>query len=287
MIEVVGNEDFLEIINRLKQEKPFPHTLLYGPSGTGKTTIGRYISQEIKQKNIHSLYGPELDKFWLTMLFRDMTQDQVIMIDEIHGLKRGLLEILYQPMEEFTFQGRKIPRFTLIGITSELSDLKDALQRRFRLVYRVSLYTTEQLMEVIKGLVSKTQDDNVIQMISLMSRGSPGIARNHVEVIEQMFKRKKLEVTDIAEYQQLKHINMIGMEEVDLDYLRILAAYDAMSLKTISSMLSEREDTLEKNIEPYLFRIGMVVKTSKGRTLTPKGKLYIAKQDKEVVEEEE
>jgi len=272
--QVVGNADFIKIVDLMKNTKPFPHTLIWGPSGAGKTTIGKYISN-VCGGDTSSYYGPDLDKFTLSMILQTLNENDILIIDEIHGLSKGLLESIYQPLEEFQFKGATLHPFTMIGITTDLDTLPDALQRRFRLVYRVQLYDVQELMDVCFGLVSKKFEDDAIEAVATMSRGSPGIARNHLELVESMFPLNIIDYETIKQYQSLKHVNNIGLEEVDLEYLRVLRAYDTLSLSTLSSVLVEREKAIEGGIEPYLFRLGLVVKTSKGRQLTIKGQNYL------------
>lgn len=275
-MDVVGNKEFVEMVQILKDDKPFPHTLILGPSGAGKTTLGKYIA-EVTKTNIQSYYAPDVDKFYLQMIIGGISAYDVIIMDEIHNLRKGLLEILYQPIEDGKYQGKKLPPFTFIGITTELNSLPDALIRRFRLVHRVQLYNDDELMQVLLGLNNKEIEDDAIEAIAHMSRGSPGIARNHLEIVEKLFKNSnEIIYEDILKYQHLKHINDIGLEDIDMSYLTALRDYGTISLSTMSSILIEREKAIEYNIEPFLFRIGLVLKTSKGRQLTPKGRNYIS-----------
>ena len=275
-MEIIGNENFIKIVNLAKHNQPFPHTLLYGPSGSGKTTLGKYIANAIhaNPEDVVSLYGPDIEKMILSLMLRGVKQNSLIIIDEIHALKKGLVEQIYQPIEEFIFGGENINPFTMVGITTDLNMLPDALIRRFRLVYRVTLYTIEQLYQVVQGLVSKTFSEEAMNSVATFSRGSPGLARNHVELMESMFPNE-IRNREICEYMNLKHIDSLGLEEVDIEYLRVVGRFDSLALSTLSSLLSEREKTIEENIEPFLFRCGFVMKTSKGRVLTPHGKSYI------------
>ena len=192
--QVVGNADFIQIVNLMKDVKPFPHTLIWGPSGAGKTTIGKYISNVCGDKvNVTSYYGPDLDRMTLAMILQSLLENDIVIIDEIHGLSKGLLESIYQPLEEFQFKGAVLVPFTMIGITTDLDTLPDALQRRFRLVYRVQLYDTQELMDVCFGLITKKWFDDGIEAVAEMSRGSPGIARNHLQLIESMFKENEID----------------------------------------------------------------------------------------------
>ena len=273
-MEIIGNEDFIKIVNLAKHNRPFPHTLLYGPSGSGKTTLGKFIANAVEDKDYVSLYGPDLERIMLSMMLSSVRKNSLIIIDEIHALKKGLVEQIYQPIEEFVYSGVKINPFTMVGITTDLNMLPDALIRRFRLVYRVTLYTVDQLKEVVKGITTRKISDKAVEHIATFSRGIPGIARNHVELIQTMFNGQITEEV-VTHYMQLKHIDSLGLEEVDLAYLRVVGRFEALALSTLSSLLSEREKTIEENIEPFLFRCGFVMKTSKGRVLTPTGRSYI------------
>ena len=273
-MEIIGNEDFIRIVELSKQRQPFPHTLIYGPSGAGKTTLAKYISSAINASDYISLYAPELEALMLSMMLTSIEENSLIVIDEIHALKKGLVEQIYQPIEEFIYGGENIPPFTLIGITTDLNMLPDAFVRRFRLKYRVTLYTVPELAQVVSGLTNQNWSNDAIEAIANMSRGSPGLARNNVELIESMYNGD-ISDTEILEYMKLQHIDILGLEEVDIEYMKVVSRFDALALSTISSLLSEREKTIEENIEPYLFRCGFVMKTSKGRVLTPRGKSYI------------
>ena len=273
-MEIIGNEDFIRIVELSKQRQPFPHTLIYGPSGAGKTTLAKYISSAINASDYISLYAPELEALMLSMMLTSIEENSLIVIDEIHALKKGLVEQIYQPIEEFIYGGENIPPFTLVGITTDLNMLPDAFVRRFRLKYRVTLYTVPELAQVVSGLTNQNWSNDAIEAIANMSRGSPGLARNHVELIESMYSGD-ISDTEILEYMKLQHIDILGLEEVDIEYMKVVSRFDALALSTISSLLSEREKTIEENIEPYLFRCGFVMKTSKGRVLTPRGKSYI------------
>lgn len=273
-MEIIGNEDFIRIVELSKHNQPFPHTLIYGPSGAGKTTLAKYIASAVNTPNYNNLYAPDLEKIVLSMILSQVQENSLVVIDEIHALKKGLVEQIYQPIEEFIYGGEAINPFTLIGITTDLNMLPDALIRRFRLVYRVTLYTIPQLYQVVESISTGDWSSEAIESVATFSRGSPGLARNHVELIQTMFK-EPIDEAEITEYMRLKHIDTLGLEEVDREYMRVVGRFDALALSTLSSMLSEREKTIEENIEPFLFRCGFVMKTSKGRVLTPIGKSYI------------
>ena len=271
--KIVGNEDFISLVNKLSKNDTFPHTLLWGPSGAGKTTIAKYIAK-VTGQTVESYYAPELSKMILTLVLTGLSENDIIIIDEIHAMKQGMLESIYQPLEEGKFQGERLPKFTFIGITTDLSHLTDALIRRFRLVYRVNLYNIPELVAVLTGLCRSDIEEDALLAVAMMSRGSPGIARNHLEIIEEI-NEGVITAHVVFEYQRLKHIDLHGLEDIDIEYLRALKLHGTLSLSTVSSVLVEREDAIERNIEPFLFRQGLVIKSPKGRLLTPAGTSYL------------
>ena len=125
--ELAGNEQFLELLDNLKHQKPFPHTLLYGPSGVGKTELGNYIASLSGTKDTISVYAPMIDKMYVRLLLSGLNPHTVVILDEIHSLKKDIAETLYDPMENFTFQNKKVQPFTLVGITTDLHRISDAL----------------------------------------------------------------------------------------------------------------------------------------------------------------
>ena len=174
-----------------KRAEPLDHVLLYGPPGLGKTTLATIISNEMKS-NIKITSGPAIEKAGdLAALLTNLSEFDVLFIDEIHRLNKNVEEILYPALEDYTLDiiiGKgptaksiriDLPKFTLIGATTKAGSLTTPLRDRFGIVNRLELYTTKELMEIVKRSAKILEieiDETSSQEIARRSRGTPRIA---------------------------------------------------------------------------------------------------------------
>jgi holliday junction DNA helicase RuvB len=276
-LDLIGNEELKDIINQMKKELPLPHILLYGPSGTGKSTIAKWIAEQCKTKYA-VFYASNLDDFFINFTLQNIEANTILIVDEIHTLPKKLMEVFYQPMEEHILHGKKVSPFTLIGATTELYKIPEPFYRRFIIPYRVSLYKDSEIEQFIKLYSKKTITNNISTKISKLCKGNPGYARNYMEILHRI-SDKEINNEDVLELMNVKKIDEDGLDMQDWMYLTILRRYDVVGLNTMCSLIGEPVQTIEHKIEPYLMQLGLVIKTQKGRRLTPIGNSYI--QDKE------
>lgn len=273
-----------------KRDESLDHILFFGPPGLGKTTLSHIIATEMGA-DIKVTAAPMIEKSGdLAAILTNLSEGDILFIDEIHRLSPAIEEILYPAMEDFRLdiiigsgpaaQSVKIdiPRFTLIGATTRAGMLSNPLRDRFGMNFRMQFYNIEELAKIIQlasvKLNKKIANDGANE-IAKRSRGTPRIAlrllrrvRDYADVMEEeeiTFERARFALGELG-------VNENGFDELDLRYLALLSEAQGkpIGLSTIAAAMSEDESTIEDVIEPYLLANGFFEKTAKGRVATSK-----------------
>ncbi len=273
-----------------KRGEPLDHCLFYGPPGLGKTTIANIIANEM-HSNIKITSGPAIEKAGdLAAILTNLSENDVLFIDEIHRLSKNVEEILYPALEDYTLDiviGKgpsaksiriDLPKFTLIGATTKAGSLTTPLRDRFGIVHRLELYTPEELSIIVQRsakILGVDIDENAANEIARRSRGTPRIAnrllkrvRDYAVVLgdgEITLKIAKLALNKLE-------IDELGLDETDRKMLDIMInQYQgrAVGIETIATTLGEEIDTIEDVYEPYLIQIGFLSRTPRGRVVMP------------------
>ncbi len=273
-----------------KRGEPLDHVLLYGPPGLGKTTLANIISNEMNS-NIKITSGPAIEKAGdLAALLTNLSEFDVLFIDEIHRLNKSVEEILYPALEDYTLDimigkgpsARSIrldlPKFTLIGATTRAGSLATPLRDRFGIVNRLELYNTEDLTTIVKrsaNILEVNIDNESAVEIAKRSRGTPRIAnrllkrvRDYAAVLGDgnitikiaKIALNKLEIDDMG----LDHIDRKILETMILSYKG-----RPVGIEAIATTIGEEPDTVEDVYEPYLIQIGFIARTVRGRVPLP------------------
>lgn len=268
------------------------HVLLHGPPGLGKTTIAHIIAREMDSRMVHTS-GPALERpADVVGILSNLSERDVLFIDEIHRLSSAVEEYLYSAMEDFrvdftTGQGAfaktinlPLQPFTLIGSTTRVGMLSAPLRDRFGLVYHLDYYTEEQLTLVVQRsariLKVEISDEGAAE-IARRSRGTPRIANRLLRRVRDFAEVKRDGVIDEEVAQgalKLEGVDRLGLDRLDRLYLETLARnYDGgpAGVNALAATLNEEQQTLEDVVEPYLLKIGFILRTTQGRRTTPEG----------------
>lgn len=292
--EYVGQEKVkrnLEILiqaAKLRQE-PIEHVLLYGPAGLGKTTLANIIAKEIGV-NIKVTSGPAIERVGdFGSILTNLSDGDILFIDEIHRLNKSIEEILYPAMEDYKLDiiiGKgpsartiqlDLPKFTLIGATTKLGSLTNPLRNRFGAVHRLDFYTDEEIAKILhrsSQILNVEIDSTGLRKIASCARFTPRVANRLLKRVRDYAQIKEHKIIDSAIASRalaMIDVDPIGLEPADRQILQtIIEKFEGgpVGLTTIAAATSEEVRTIEDVYEPYLIRIGFLARTPRGRMAT-------------------
>lgn len=292
--DIVGQDRVREnlkiIIDAAKARgEPIDHTLFYGPPGLGKTSLAHVVANEMRV-NIRITAGPSIERAGdLAAILTNMKANDILFIDEIHRLGRQVEEILYPAMEDFKLDiivgkgpGAKnvrlpLPRFTVIGATTQLALLANPLRDRFGAHFRLDFYDQKSLEFIIARAAGMLHVDSKIEGISEIARRARGTPRIALRLLRRVRDYAQTRADGVitgkvaGEALELLNIDYLGLDEIDRRILyTIIDAYGGgpVGLPTIAASISEDSSTIEDVYEPYLIQLGFLKRTPRGREAT-------------------
>jgi Holliday junction DNA helicase RuvB len=272
-----------------RRNEPIEHVLLCGAAGLGKTTLAHIIAQEMGT-GIRVTSGPAIERVGdLGSILTNLSDGEILFIDEAHRLNKLIEEVLYPAMEDFKLDiviGKgpsartlqlDLPRFTLIAATTRPGLLSSPLRSRFGVTYRLDFYQQQDIERIIlrsSRLLKIESHPQSIQTIARSSRSTPRVANRLLKRVRDFAQVKgDGTLTEELSREALKmmEIDELGLEPVDRQILRFLIEKfngGPAGLQALAAATSEEQETIEEMYEPYLMQLGFIARTPRGRMAT-------------------
>jgi Holliday junction DNA helicase RuvB len=301
--EVIGQKAVVQrlgiVLNACRKLKePLSHVLFDGPPGLGKTTFATVLPNELGT-SIQMTSGPALTKpADLLPFLTNAAEGSVLFIDEIHRMPRVVEEFIYPAMEDFRVDivlgeginartiSMPLRRFTLIGATTRSGMLSGPMRDRFKMHEHLDYYTVEELAQIVTINARKLQTPITPEAaleIARRSRGTPRVANARLWWARN-FSASEADgqiTLDIAEQAlAMAEVDGIGLDKQDRRYLETLVTGfegGPTGVEALAATMNLPAETLSDEIEPYLLREQLIIRTPRGRMATPRAYQHLGK----------
>lgn len=301
--EYIGQEKIKENLKMMiraaqKRSEAIDHLLFYGQAGLGKTTLAMIVAKEMGA-NLKITSGPVLEKTGdLAAILSTLDEGDILFIDEAHRINKTIEEMLYPAMESRKLHlviGKgpaarmitlDLPPFTLIAATTRVNLLTFPLRSRFGAVFKLDYYTYSDIEKIIERsakILGISIDREAVSILASASRFTPRIANRllkRARDLAQVSGQNKIDSKIASQVLLMFEIDHLGLEEHDRKLLSIIIERfngGPVGLNSLASALGEDKGTIEDVYEPYLVKIGLLLRTPKGRVASPKAYYHLGK----------
>ena len=273
----------------MKRKEPMEHMLFSGPPGLGKTTLAHIIARE-KGTKITATSGPAIERAGdLIGILTNLSDGDILFIDEIHRLSKVVEEFIYPAMENFQIDfiidkgpyaktiKFNLKRFTLIGATTRAGLLTAPMRGRFGMFYHLDFYNTEEIAEILRRSAVRLNlklDSVCADEIARRSRGTPRVANRLLRRVRDWADVKnkgRLTKEVTANALNALGIDKSGLDVIDRRVLKTMLDFyngGPVGIESLAATLNEESDTIVDMVEPFLLKAGFLKRTPRGRELT-------------------
>lgn len=304
--EIIGRKQEKKTLKMMidaasKKNRVVDHILFYGPPGLGKTTFAMAMSKEIGS-NLRITSGPAIERQGdLAAILTNLKTRDILFIDEIHRLSRGVEEILYPALEDGVLDivmGKgpsaktirlNLEPFTLVGATTQIGKISSPLRDRFGYIQRLDYFTDEELAEIVNraaNIDGVNVEAGALSEIAQRARGTGRIALRLFRRVRDYYESEHEDTAGdngiLTHEMAVAALDLLGVDKYGLEAIErrllkmMLENYGGgpVGLSTLSASVSEEVQTLSDVYEPFLLKCGLIKRTAKGRVLTQKGHEY-------------